>query len=359
MTVKCNQWNNFNISFTLILFFKRGRWAICPVILHLGYIILWWHYFTSQSGWKLLLSKAALFLFLIFWVYFYIILILWKESFQGISEETCWKLLHWGSWQSGPLLHLSDVEVNSMKLCQEALTEHAFIYPVSVCSSSFLPCQLKNWAKLCYTVRCCMGTTKKAWCPVWRRKCWIRNLECFCGRALSKCRNKSLAADPNPWSLFMEEGRDCSSTFVSLVEPGQGENRYSIQCGASEVVAVPCSSCPQLVWQREQLGAVTVSCLGCEREICNFMAGWLSHHPWGDGKEVRWQQQHTLPDRMFWGGCWTDQTDDPELSLLCVWWWVLRGRTAFLQWTCANDNCTQVKRSVIITNSVTKLTGRR
>lgn len=183
--------------------------------------------------------------------------------------------------------------------------------------------------------------------PVWRRKCWIRNLECFCGRALSKCRNKSLAADPNPWSLFMEEGRDCSSTFVSLVEPGQGENRHSIQCGASEVVTEPCSSVPQLVWQREQLGALTVSCLGCEREICNFMAGWLSHQPWGDGKKVRWQQQQALPDRMFWGGCWTDQTDDPELSLLFVWWWELRGRTAFL---CANNNCIQVKRWVIITN---------
>lgn len=151
--------------------------------------------------------------------------------------------------------------------------------------------------------------------PVWRRKCWIRNLECFCGRALSKCRNKSLAADPNPWSLFMEEGRDCSSTFVSLVEPGQGENRHSIQCGASEVVTEPCSSVPQLVWQREQLGALTVSCLGCEREICNFMAGWLSHQPWGDGKKVRWQQQQALPDRIF--GVDVEQTRQMILNCHC------------------------------------------
>lgn len=66
--------------------------------------------------------------------------------------------------------------------------------------------------------------------PVWRRKCWIRNLECFCGRALSKCRNKSLAADPNPWSLFMEEGRDCSSTFVSLggARPGREQAQHPV-----------------------------------------------------------------------------------------------------------------------------------
>lgn len=109
--------------------------------------------------------KAALFFFLIFWVYFCIILILLKESFQGISEETCWKLLHWSSWQPGPLCYTSlSIEVNSMKWCQEALTEHVFMYPVSLCSSSFLPRQLRNWAKLRYTVRCCMGTTKKAWC---------------------------------------------------------------------------------------------------------------------------------------------------------------------------------------------------
>lgn len=71
--------------------------------------------------------------------------------------------------------------------------------------------------------------------PVWRRKCCIRNLEWFCGRALSNCRNKSLATYPNPWSLFMEkeEVEIVPAPLLAWVEPGQGEHRYSIQCGAS------------------------------------------------------------------------------------------------------------------------------
>lgn len=40
------------------------------------------------------------------------------------------------------------VEVSSMIWCQEALAEHVSMYPVPVCSSSFLPCQLRNWAML-------------------------------------------------------------------------------------------------------------------------------------------------------------------------------------------------------------------
>lgn len=285
--------------------------------------------------------NAALFFFLIFWVYFCIILILLKESFQGISEETCWKLLHWGSWQPGPLCYTSlSIEVNSMKWCQEALTEHVFMYPVSLCSSSFLPHQLRNWAKLRYTVRCCMGTTKKAWCLLYgggsvELEIWNVSV----GGHWASAEINPLLQILTPGVYSWRRAEIVPAPLLAWVEPGQAENRHSIQCGASEVVTVPCSSVPQLVWQREQLGALTVSCLGCEREICNFMAGWLSHQLWGDGKKVRWQQQQTLPDRMFWGGCWTDQTDDPELSLLCVWWWELRGRTAFL---CANNNCMQV-----------------
>lgn len=60
------------------------------------------------------------------------------ESFYtGVHDNLC------------PSVNTSlSVEVNSMIWCQEALTEHVSMYPVSVCSSSFLPCQLRNWAKL-------------------------------------------------------------------------------------------------------------------------------------------------------------------------------------------------------------------
>lgn len=73
-------------------------------------------------------------------------------------------------------------------------------------------------------------------------------------------------------------GRDCSAPLLDWVEPGQGEHRCSVQCGASEVVTVPCSSCPPPgVTEGAVGGSHSVLCLGCEREICNFMAGWLSH----------------------------------------------------------------------------------
>lgn len=68
-----------------------------------------------------------------------------------------------------------------------------------LCSSSFLPRQLRIWAKLHDTVRCYVGPTKKRMVSsVWRRKYCLRNLECFCGRALSNCRNKFHAPDPTP-----------------------------------------------------------------------------------------------------------------------------------------------------------------
>lgn len=87
-----------------------------------------------------------------------------QESLQGISEETCRKFLALGFMTTyAPLLHLSEsVEVNGMKWCHEALTEHAC--PVSVCSFSFLPCKLRNRAMLHYTLRSYVRTTKNGQC---------------------------------------------------------------------------------------------------------------------------------------------------------------------------------------------------
>lgn len=122
------------------------------------------------------------------------------------------------------------------------------------------------------------GTNQKRMVSsVWRRKYCLRNLECFCGRALSNCRNKSHAPDPTSGAYSWRRRAEIApAALLACVEPGQGEHRYSTQCGVPEVVTVPCSSCAHPGVTK---GAVTVSCLGCEREICSFMAGWLSPHP--------------------------------------------------------------------------------
>lgn len=124
----------------------------------------WWLCFTSYDGWKLLLSKAALFLFLIFESISGLFQFFFQESLQGISEETCRKFLALGFMTTyAPLLHFSkSVEVNSVKWCQEALTEHTC--PLSVCSSSFLPCKPRNWAMLHYAGWSYVRATKNGQC---------------------------------------------------------------------------------------------------------------------------------------------------------------------------------------------------
>lgn len=102
-----------------------------------------------------------------------------QGSLQGISEETCRKLLALGFLPTYvPPLHLSEsVEVNSMKWCQEALAEHAC--PVSVCSSSFLPAEkFGNASVHCLELR---ENNQKCTVPsVWGMKCFLRNLEFLC-----------------------------------------------------------------------------------------------------------------------------------------------------------------------------------
>lgn len=140
-----------------------------------------------------------------------------------------------------PLLHLS-VEVNSIKWCQEALTEHLSVYPVSV----FLLFPAMSAEKLDKTSWHCQmlhGTNQKRMVsPVWRRKYCLRNQECFCGRALNKCRNKFHAADPTPGAYsWRRRAEIVPAPLLACVEPGQGE--HSTQCGVPEAVTVPCSPC--------------------------------------------------------------------------------------------------------------------
>lgn len=71
---------------------------------------------------------------------------------------------------------------------------------------------------------------------------------------------------------------------------------------------------------------------------------------WEESKEAAVRD---IPKYKVFGGSCTDQTDGPELPLLSVGWWEMRGRVKelkidiFHQWTCANDGYVQVKRSVI------------
>lgn len=110
---------------------------------------------------------------------------------------------------------------------------------------------------------------KRVVSSVWRRKYCLRNLECFCGRALSNCRNKSHAPDPAPGAYsWRRRAEIVPAPLLACVEP---ERAQVPQCGVPEVVTVP----PPGVTK----GAVTVLCLAREREICSSMAGWLSPHP--------------------------------------------------------------------------------
>lgn len=82
----------------------------------------------------------------------------------------------------------------------------------------------------------------------------------LCGRALSNCRNKSLAIHPTPgvysWRSWAEI---VPAPLLAWVEPGQGEHRCSVQCGAS--------------W-------------GC---YCALL--FLSHITWCDKGSTWWQSQ--------------------------------------------------------------------
>lgn len=115
-----------------------------------------------------------------------------------------------------------------------------------LCSSSFLPRQLRIWAKLHDTVRCYVGPTKKRMVSsVWRRKYCLRNLEYFCGRALSNCRNKFHAPDPTPGAYSRRRrAESVPAPLLACVEPGRESTGTASSAGLPKVVTVPCSSCP-------------------------------------------------------------------------------------------------------------------
>lgn len=175
-----------------------------------------------------------------------------KESFQGISKETCWKFLQWGSWQPVPLCYTSlSVEVNSIKWCQEALTEHLSVYSVSV-FLLFPATSAEKLGKTSWHCQMLRGTNQKGMVSsVWRRKYCLRNLECFCGRALRNCRNKSHTADPTPGAYsWRRRAEIVPAALLACVEPGRAQVQHPVRgswgCHCALLV------CPHLVWQREQ-----------------------------------------------------------------------------------------------------------
>lgn len=156
-----NHWNNFNIFFTLILLFLERPLSHLPCHSTFGV----YYCFTSQSGWKLLLSKAALFPFLISWVYFWIIQILFLRKFSGHFRRNLLKVFFTGVHDNlcpsvTPLWVLKLIALNGAKRHLQSI----YLCVLCLCSSSFLPRQLRNWAKLHDTVRCYVGPTKKGWC---------------------------------------------------------------------------------------------------------------------------------------------------------------------------------------------------
>lgn len=56
----------------------------------------------------------------------------------------------------------------------------------------------------------------------------------LCGRALSNCKNKSLAIDPTPGVYSRRRRAEIvAAPLLAWVEPGQGEHRSSVQPGVS------------------------------------------------------------------------------------------------------------------------------
>lgn len=75
------------------------------------------------------------------------------ESFySGVHDNLCPSVT--------PLWVLKLIALNGAKRHLQSI----YLCILCLCSSSFLPHQLRNWAKLPDTVRCYVGPTKKGWC---------------------------------------------------------------------------------------------------------------------------------------------------------------------------------------------------
>lgn len=120
-------------------------------------------------------------------------------------------------------------------------------YPCISCVCVFLLFPALSAEKLCKTSLHCQmlhgNNQKRMVSPLWRRKCCLRNLECFCGRALSNWRNKFLASHPTHGvHSWRRRAEIVPAPLLARVEPGQGGTASSV--GLPEVFTVPCSSCP-------------------------------------------------------------------------------------------------------------------
>lgn len=113
----------------------------------------------------------------------------------------------------------------------------------------------------------------------------------LCGRALlliqcriNLCRNKSLATDPTPGVYsWRRRAEIVPAPLLARVESGRVQVQHPVW-GFLRLFLSPALPVPHLVWQREQLVAVTVSRFGSEREICNFMAQSSSLRRWEGSK---------------------------------------------------------------------------
>lgn len=184
--------------------------------------------------------------------------------------------------------------------------------------------------------------------PGWRRKCCLRNLECFCGRALSNWRNKSLATHPTPGvHSWRRRAEIVPAPLLARESTGTASS-----VGLPEVFTVPCSSCPPA-------GATEGAARGSHSVMFGLWEGNLQFH----GRMAqssslkRWEERKVAA-----------LTDIPKYEVLGWelyrpnrWSWIVtalcvvvgrvkepeNGHKGNLQWTCANDNYIEVRRSVI------------
>lgn len=100
-----------------------------------------------------------------------------------------------------------------------------------LCSSSFLSAE--KLGKTSWHCQMLRGTNQKRMVSsVWRRKYCLRNLECFCGRALNNCRHKSHAADPTPGACsWRRRAEMVPAPLLACVEPGRAQVQHPV-CGS-------------------------------------------------------------------------------------------------------------------------------
>lgn len=177
-----NQWNNFNISFTLILLFLErplshlscdSTFGVYCFLVALFYLTKWMEIAAVKGSLAPIPDFLSLFLD-------YSNSFFFKEVFRAFQKKLLDEFLHWSSWQPVPLCYTSlSVEVNSMK---SAKRHSQSMYPCILCLCVPLSC-LVSWEigqNFITLLDVTWEQPKRVVSPVWRRKCCLRNPECFC-----------------------------------------------------------------------------------------------------------------------------------------------------------------------------------